>query len=88
MLTGGRSGGESILLVWIIIYYMLLYVEKFNGILIRADLSDLQKLEILLLKQVMRMMPLSLKALLNSVEQLQILLSTSTHLIRSLLTTI
>ena len=57
VLAGGRGGGKSILLVWIIIYYMLLYGEKFNGVLIRADLAGLQKLESLLLEQVMRMMP-------------------------------
>ena len=57
VLAGGRGGGKSILLVWIIIYYMLLYRDKFNGVLIRADLAGLQKLESLLLEQVMRMMP-------------------------------
>ena len=35
VLAGGRGGGKSILLVWIIFYYMLLYGEKFNGVLIK-----------------------------------------------------
>ena len=57
VLAGGRGGGKSILLVWIIVYYMLLYGEKFNGVLIRADLAGLQKLETLLIEQITRMMP-------------------------------
>ena len=57
VLAGGRGGGKSILLVWIIVYYMLLYGDKFNGVLIRADLAGLQKLETLLMDQINRMMP-------------------------------
>ena len=57
LLAGGRGGGKSILLVWLLTYYILLYGDKFNGVLIRADLSGLQKLESLLQEHIGRMIP-------------------------------
>lgn len=57
LLAGGRGGGKSILLIWIIIFYGLLYGDKFNGVLIRADLAGLSKLESLLMDHIPVMLP-------------------------------
>ena len=39
LLAGGRGGGKSVLLVWLIIYFALLTGESFNGVLIRCVFS-------------------------------------------------
>jgi hypothetical protein len=57
LLAGGRGGGKSILLIWLIIYWALLTGGSFNGVLIRADLAGLQKLESLLLQHMPMMIP-------------------------------
>ena len=57
LLAGGRGGGKSILLIWLIIYHALLCGESFNSVLIRHDLAGLQKLEDLLLEQVPTLLP-------------------------------
>ena len=57
LLAGGRGGGKSILLMWLIVYFALLTGESFNGVLIRHDLAGLQKLEDLLLEQVPALLP-------------------------------
>jgi hypothetical protein len=57
LLAGGRGGGKSVLLVWLIIYFALLTGESFNGVLIRADLAGLQKLEGMLLEQIPMLLP-------------------------------
>ena len=57
LLAGGRGGGKSVLLVWLIIYFALLTGESFNGVLIRADLAGLQKLEGMLLAALVGMSP-------------------------------
>ena len=57
ILAGGRGGGKSILLVWLIGYYALISGDSFNAVLIRADLSGLSKLEDLLMQQLPMLLP-------------------------------
>lgn len=57
VLAGGRGGGKTILLTWLIIFYALLTGDSFNAVLIRADLSGLSKLEDLLLSHLPKMIP-------------------------------
>ena len=57
LLAGGRGGGKSILLTWLIGYFALVSGQSFRGVLIRADLSGLQKLEELLMRQVPMLLP-------------------------------
>ena len=52
VLAGGRGGGKSILLIWLIGYFELISGETFNGVLIRRDLMGLSKFEDLLFQQV------------------------------------
>ena len=52
VLAGGRGGGKSILLIWLIGYFALTSGEGFNGVLIRRDLAGLSKLEDLLYQQI------------------------------------
>ena len=56
-LAGGRGGGKSILLIWLIGYFALISGESFNGVLIRRDLAGLSKLEDLLFQQIPTLMP-------------------------------
>ena len=51
VLAGGRGGGKSILLTWLVGFFALVSGDGFNGVLIRHDLAGLQKLEDLLLQQ-------------------------------------
>jgi ABC-type uncharacterized transport system YnjBCD ATPase subunit len=46
VLAGGRGGGKSILLVWLIGYFALTSGEGFNAVLIRHDLAVLSKLRV------------------------------------------
>ena len=57
VLAGGRGGGKSILLIWLIGYFALISGEAFNAVLIRRDLAGLSKLEDLLFQQVPTLMP-------------------------------
>ena len=57
VLAGGRGGGKSILLIWLIGYFALISGEAFNAVLIRRDLAGLSKLEDLLYQQVPTLMP-------------------------------
>ena len=57
VLAGGRGGGKSILLIWLIGYFALISGESFNAVLIRRDLAGLSKLEDLLYQQVPTLMP-------------------------------
>ena len=57
VLAGGRGGGKSILLVWLIGYFALTSGEGFNAVLIRHDLAGLSKLEDLLQGQLPMLMP-------------------------------
>ena len=52
VLAGGRGGGKSILLIWLIGYFELISGETFNGVLIRRDLTGHSKFEDLLFQQV------------------------------------
>ena len=57
VLPGGRGGGKSILLTWLIGYYALISGDSFNAVLIRPDLAGLSELEDLLFQQVLTLMP-------------------------------
>ena len=57
VLAGGRGGGKSILLIWLIGYFALISGESFNAVLIRRDLAGLSKLEDLLFQQIPTLMP-------------------------------
>lgn len=57
VLAGGRGGGKSILLVWLIGYFALTSGDGFNAVLIRHDLAGLSKLEDLLQGQLPMLMP-------------------------------
>ena len=57
VLAGGRGGGKSILLIWLIGYFALTSGEGFNGVLIRRDLAGLSKLEDLLYQQIPLILP-------------------------------
>jgi hypothetical protein len=57
LLSGGRGGGKSILLIWIIIYYSVINGKGHNGVLIRADLAGLQKLKSLIYKHIPKVLP-------------------------------
>ena len=57
LLAGGRGGGKSVLLVWLICFYALVSGQSFRGVLIRADLAGLQKLEGMLLDQIPMLLP-------------------------------
>ena len=57
VLAGGRGGGKSILLIWLIGFFALTSGGSFNGILIRRDLAGLSKLEDLLFKQIPTLLP-------------------------------
>ena len=48
LLSGGRGGGKSILLIWLVIYFAVINGKGHRGVLIRTDLAGLQKLESLL----------------------------------------
>lgn len=56
-LAGGRGGGKSILLLWLIGYYALTTGDAFNAVLIRRDLAGLSKLEDLLYGQLPTLLP-------------------------------
>ena len=57
VLAGGRGGGKSILLLWLLGYFALISGDSFNAVLIRRDLADLSKLEDLLFQQIPTLMP-------------------------------
>lgn len=57
VLAGGRGGGKSILLIWLIGYFALISGDSFNGVLIRRDLAGLSKLEDLLFQQIPTLTP-------------------------------
>ena len=57
VLAGGRGGGKSILLIWLIGYFALISGESFNAVLIRRDLAGLSKLEELLFQQIPLLIP-------------------------------
>ena len=57
VLAGGRGGGKSILLLWLVGYFALISGESFNAVLIRRDLAGLSKLEDLLFQQIPTLMP-------------------------------
>ena len=57
LLSGGRGGGKSILLIWLIIYFAVINGKGHNGVLIRTDLAGLQKLESLLYDHIPRVLP-------------------------------
>ena len=57
ILAGGRGGGKSVLLLWLIGYYALTCGESFNAVLIRHDLAGLAKLEDLLMQQMPTLLP-------------------------------
>ena len=57
VLAGGRGGGKSVMLLWLIGYFGLISGDSFNGVLIRRDLAGLSKLEDLLFKQIPTLMP-------------------------------
>ena len=57
VLAGGRGGGKSILMIWLIGYFALISGDSFNGVLIRRDLAGLSKLEDLLFQQIPTLMP-------------------------------
>jgi hypothetical protein len=57
LLAGGRGGGKSVLLVWLICYFAITSGGSFRGVLIRADLAGLQKLEGMLLEQIPLLLP-------------------------------
>ena len=57
ILAGGRGGGKSILLIWLIGYFALISGDSFNAVLIRHDLSGLSKLEDLLQQQLPMLLP-------------------------------
>ena len=57
VLAGGRGGGKSILLIWLVGYFALISGESFNAVLIRRDLAGLAKLEDLLFQQIPALMP-------------------------------
>ena len=52
VLAGGRGGGKSILLLWLVGYFALISGDSFNAVLIRRDLAGLSKLEDLLFQQI------------------------------------
>lgn len=57
LLSGGRGGGKSVLLIWLIIYFCIINGKGHNGALIRTDLAGLQKLEDLLYQHLPKMLP-------------------------------
>ena len=57
LLSGGRGGGKTILLCWLIIYFSLINGKGHQGVLIRSDLAGLQKLESLLYEHIPVMLP-------------------------------
>jgi len=57
LLAGGRGGGKSILLMWLVGFYALTCGDGFNAVLIRHDLAGLAKLEDLLLTQMPMLLP-------------------------------
>ena len=57
LLSGGRGGGKSILLVFLIIYFSIINGKGHRGVLIRTDLAGLQKLESLLYDHIPKMLP-------------------------------
>ncbi|QNJ03724.1 hypothetical protein SynPROSU1_02128 [Synechococcus sp. PROS-U-1] len=57
LLSGGRGGGKSILLIWLIIYFAVINGKGHRGVLIRTDLAGLQKLESLLYDHIPKVLP-------------------------------
>ncbi len=57
VLAGGRGGGKSIMLIWLIGFFALTSGDAFNAVLIRRDLAGLSKLEDLLYKQIPMILP-------------------------------
>jgi len=57
VLAGGRGCGKSILLIWLIGYFVLISGDSVNAALIRRDLAGLSKLEDLLFQQVVTLLP-------------------------------
>ena len=57
LLSGGRGGGKSVLLIWIIIYFIIINGKGHRGVLIRSDLAGLQKLESMLYEHLPKMVP-------------------------------
>ena len=59
LLSGGRGGGKSILLIWLVIYFAVINGKGHRGVLIRTDLAGLQKLESLLYEHIPKVLPAS-----------------------------
>ncbi len=57
ILAGGRGGGKSIMLIWLVGFFALTSGDAFNAVLIRRDLAGLSKLEDLLYKQIPMILP-------------------------------
>ena len=57
MLSCGRCGGKSILLIWLVIYFAVINGKGHRGVLIRTDLAGLQKLESLLYEYIPKVLP-------------------------------